>query len=112
MAKVLTTASTVVCGHGGTATVSSSAKLTVQGQKVLLADGPPSWTIAVGCSQTNTNNSEKPCTKIASVTAGKSSKLTVGGVKVLLDSLGGVTDGAPKNTDLSATAGQNKLESV
>lgn len=110
MAKVLTTASTVICGHGGTATLSSSAKLTVGGHPVLLASDSASWPFDPGCSQKDTSKSQVQCAAINSISAGTSTKLTVGGVAVLLDTLGGMTTGSPLNTDLSATAGQNKLE--
>ena len=112
MPKVLTKDSSVKCGHGATASVSSSAKLTVSGKEVLLEDGPPTWSFDTNCGQVDSSSGQKQCTKIASVSAGKSTKLTVGGKAVLLDTLAGMTDGSPSNTALNASAGQNKLESV
>lgn len=110
MAKVLTVGSTMQCGHGGTAVLSGNAKLTVNGKSVLLESDFASWSIAVGCSQTNTNASEVVCAKVLGISAGKSSKLTVSGKAVLTDDLEGSTSGAPKNTDLSASSDQSILE--
>jgi hypothetical protein len=105
MGSVLTTGSTISCKHGGTATLSSSAKLRVGGNPVLLKADATTWAFTK-CGQVGTGLT--PCTNIVSLSAGEAGKLTVGGVPVLLDSLAGQTNGKPENT-LSATAGQNKL---
>ncbi|MCC5858922.1 MAG: hypothetical protein JJT90_12250 [Ectothiorhodospiraceae bacterium] len=111
MAKVLTTAGTVICGHGGNATLSSSAKLTVDGDPVLLQSDFSSWPFDAGCAQKDSSSSQVQCATITGITGGASTKLTVGGVAVLLDTLSGGTSGSPNNTDLAATAaGQDKLE--
>lgn len=111
MAKVLTTAATVICGHGATAVLSGAAKLTVGGNPVLLETDFASWSFDALCSQKNANASEVQCAKVTGISAGKSTKLSVGGQAVLLDTLGGGTSGAPKNTHLKASAaGQSKLE--
>jgi hypothetical protein len=111
MAKVLTTASTVICGHGGSATLSSGAKLTVEGNSVLLESDFSSWTFDASCAQKDSSSGQVQCATITGITGGTSTKLTVGGVAVLLDTLSGATSGSPKNTDLAATsAGQDKLE--
>ena len=112
MPKVLTTDSTVSCGHGANASLSSTAKLTVGGSNVLLANGYSAWSFPPGCSQTNVDSGEKICTLVTGITAGESSKLSVGGQAVLLESLGGTTDGSPDSLSLGATANQNKLEAV
>ena len=105
MPTVLTTGSTVKCSHQGTATLSSTAKLTVGTKSVLLSTDFASWPIA-GCTQTG--GPPTPCTSIVSVAAGAATKLTVGGVAVLLDTLSGPTNGAPPGT-VGATAGHTKL---
>jgi hypothetical protein len=111
MAKVLTTAATVTCGHGATAVLSGGAKLSVGGNPVLLETDFSSWSFDVLCSQKKTDSGEVQCATVTGITAGKSTKLTVGGTSVLLDTLGGTTSGLPKNTDLKASAaGQSKLE--
>ncbi|MCW8900033.1 MAG: hypothetical protein OQK95_05165 [Gammaproteobacteria bacterium] len=111
MAKVLTTGSLMICGHGGTANLISTAKLEVSGKPVLIESDASSWPLTkTPCGQASSGGTS--CTTIASITAGKSSKLTVGGVAVLLDSISGTTNGAPDNTNLSATEMQNKLESI
>ena len=106
MANVLTTGSTVACLHSGTATLSSSAKLSVGGKPVLLESEATSWPITQ-CKQVGTGLT--PCTTIVSVSA--ASTLTVGGVPVLLDSLTGTTNGNPDKS-LSAIGDQTKLTAV
>ena len=110
MSFVLTTASTVVCGHGGTATVSSTAKLVVGGEKVLLQGEATSWAFDLSCSQKKTDKGEVQCAAILSVTGGVSSKLFVGGVPVLTGDLTGTTSGKHDFGSLAATPGQSKLE--
>jgi hypothetical protein len=112
MPKVLTTGSSVICGHGATASLSSSAKLTVQGEAVLLENEYSSWTFQVGCAQTDSSKSQKPCAIITEISGGQSSKLTVNGISVLIDTLSGLSDGNPGKTDVSATASQDKLEAI
>ena len=122
MAKVLTEKSTVLCDitppgpphHGGTFTLTSSAKLTVLTQKVLtqasIATALPG---AVPCAN-NPGIGEVLCTKLTSPTAGVSTKFTCGGVPVLLETLKGIpagTNGNPPGT-LDATANQTKLTSL
>lgn len=108
MGKPLTVSSAVKCGHGGTATVKSTAKLRVNGSAVLTSAGVTAWTIAPGCSQTNTQAGNVPCAKVLSQQDGKSQKLTAGGSPVVLDGITGTTNGKPLS-DLSASAGQTKL---
>ncbi|MEZ4731292.1 MAG: hypothetical protein R3E79_29590 [Caldilineaceae bacterium] len=112
MPNVLTTASPVVCGHGGPVTVSSSAKLTVKQNPVLLKSSIASKAVS-GCTTVpDPNTSTKACTTVASVTAGEATKLTVRGNPVMLDTLAGSTDGTiggTLQTLLSATAGQSQL---
>jgi hypothetical protein len=108
--SVFTTGATLQCGHGATAApLSSARKLTVSGKPVITEDELLTANFPGGCSQTKTNSGEKPCLKIASVTGAKAGKLTVNGAPVIVAPLGGATDGAPKNTDLSGSAGQAKL---
>lgn len=118
MAGVLTTASTVLCdlaapsSHGGQVTVASTAKLTVNGNPVLVKNSVASKAVPPGACKTPPSNSSKPCTSVTSVASGESAKLKTGGNPVLLDStLGGLTDGNPQGK-LSATAGQSKLSAI
>jgi hypothetical protein len=113
MAGVLTTASTLACGHGATGSASSSAKLTVSGNKVLTSAGTSGWSfLSASCSQQPVPNTPKSswvaCTKLSSQNGGKSKKLTAGGSAVVLDSIAGDTDGNPL-TDVKCQAGQTKL---
>lgn len=116
MPAVLTTASTVECGHGNAVGITSSRPLTVEGQPVLTsseiqagtkptADPPPS-TDSGGAPQ------DKPCTSFT-VSSGTSVVLTTGGAAVALDTLGGLTDGLDNKepaTELSCgDAGQQAL---
>src|SRR5258706_7303975 len=108
MANVLTTGSLINCLHTGTATLTSSAKLTVSGNPVLLQSQVTGFSIT-GCTQVGSGLT--PCKSILTVTAGVSTKLTVGGDAVLLDSLAGASQG---NSDqkIRATAEQNKPASA
>ena len=110
MAKVLTEASVIGCGHGpGKVGVSGTGKLVVSQKPVLLKSGVDGKSVGAGATQQS--NSTTPC-KHASVTAGEASKLTIGGKPVLLDTLlKGATDGNPVGS-LSAAANQNKLTAV
>ena len=115
MAKVLTTASQVLCGpagppaspvHGGAVTVQSTAKLTVAGNPVLVKSGV--GPTVSGCKTPVTPGGNKPCTAVSSVTTGEATKLQAGGQPVMLDTLGGTTDGNPVGP-LGADASQDKL---
>ncbi len=102
MAKSLTTASKVVCGHQGTLTLTSNSKLKVSGSPVATKAGPG----VSGCQTANSSNTKK-CTT-ASTVGGAAGKLKVQGSPVILDTVGGSTDGNPPGT-VTATANQNKL---
>lgn len=110
---VLTTASTLTCGHGFTVAAATSSRLTVGGNPVLAA---PLTGRAVNCSvPADPSTGTKPCTKVASVTVGDSARLTVGGASVLLAGLAGLTDGGPPATGtpiVPATANQNRLRAA
>jgi hypothetical protein len=107
MPAVLTTASTVGCGHDpGSVATSSSAKLTVAGAPALVAASIVGKTVS-GCSTPQTG-SNKLCTSVTGVTSGLAGKLTAGGAPVVLSTLVGATDGAPPGT-LNAKLVQSKL---
>jgi hypothetical protein len=108
MPKVLTISGSIRCSHQGKASLMSEAKLTVNGNAVLLQSDYAQWMIP-DCTQKG--GSVTPCTNIASLSAGFAGKLTVGGVAVLLDTLAGQTNGAPPGT-LSASEAQDKLTAV
>ena len=112
MGLVLNAKGTVMCGHGGSAVISGSGKLTVEGAKVMLKSDIASWSIPPGCSQTKVNNGEAPCLKVISVSGGLSSKFTVGGSPVLLEDFAGVTNGNPKDDAVSGAPGQGVLSVV
>lgn len=107
MANVMTTSGALGCKLGGKATLTSSAKLTVGGQAVLLEDQVSTWSIS-GCSQTDASKGQVQCTAFVTFT-GKAQKLTVSGKAVLLDTFSGVTNGNPDATSAPASAGQSKL---
>ena len=115
MAEVLTTGSTVDCGHTGTVSTSGASKLKVAGNAVLLEDGVSGKSVSACVTQNVTNTGMKQCTTVTSVTMGKATKLKVGGAPVLLSSLKGATDGTVGGSPqmlLKATAGQTKLKAV
>ncbi|MCQ9179553.1 hypothetical protein KMT30_11035 [Streptomyces sp. IBSBF 2953] len=127
MGKVLTTVSTVTCGHTrapqppppppavppplgpGLVTLHSTQKLHVEGVPVLVTADVVGAVIG-GCP--NIESPAKPCTAVVSA-VGESVKLRTGGAPVLLDRLTLTTDGTvPVPPGLRPTAGQSKLTSV
>lgn len=114
MAYVLTVSSTVKCAHGGSVGLSSGAKLSVGGKKVVLADDVPGTSISACPTPDDTNAPSTKCRTVAAA-SGASTKLKVGGKPVALDSLSGTTDGTPPATGASisvADAGHAKLKAV
>ncbi|MCJ1676504.1 hypothetical protein MTF65_03885 [Streptomyces sp. APSN-46.1] len=123
MGKVLTTASTVTCGHPtpvppepppspmpGQVTASSERKLKVQGSPVLVKSSLLQADVK-DCP--NTVSPAKPCKKVTGVVSGESLKLKAGGSPVMLDEISLTTDGSvPPPPVLKPGAGQSKLSSV
>lgn len=115
MAGVLTVGSDVTCGHQGTVTVTSSAKLSVSGNPVLLKAGIANQPVT-GCAIVPTVAPAPISTKcllVTSVDGGEATKLTAGGSPVVLETLKGETNGMLANVTpqmlLSGTAAQSKL---
>jgi len=139
MPNVLTTESTVTCGHlagnpTGKVKTNSSAKLKVNGNSVLLESSIDGQSIS-GCGivlkndPSSGNPLDMPCTQVSvvpppisklpsgtppAITDGRSTKLKVGGKPVMLGTLKGQTNGMTGGSksplsDMSATAGQSKL---
>jgi hypothetical protein len=106
MANVLTEGSIIQCSHQGpiVATASQSA-LTVDGQKVLVANDMSS--AAVTCPLAASGGT--PCTIINPATSGVATTLTVGGQPVLLDSAQGTTNAGTWSV---TSAGQTKLQAT
>jgi hypothetical protein len=120
MQKVLTTQSTVTCGHQlppakpGKVQVASTAKLRVNGNPVLLESGVVGKPVS-GCA-TPTSQGNVPCTAVKSVSTVPPPKLTVNGDPVLVEGITGETFGqvatiTPQSL-LSATANQSKLSTT
>lgn len=121
MAKVLTTASSVSCGHGqGKVQSSSGAKLKVNGAAVLLKSSIDGKSVnacgIVPAADASATPTHVKCTAVGpppGVSAGESTKLRAGGSPVMLDTLAGKTNGMDNKvtplTALAATAGQTKL---
>ncbi|MFF2576292.1 hypothetical protein [Streptomyces goshikiensis] len=128
MGKVLTTASTVTCGHvpeppagpppvpppppppvPGLIATSSTQKLKVSGEPVLVKSNLMGATIA-NCP--NTGSPPTPCTSVLGVSSGESRKLRSGGFPVVLDRIGLTTNGSvPLPPVLTPAANQSKLSS-
>ena len=104
MATIVTRGGSIKCASGGTATLTSTAKLTVSGQAALLFSGVPSFAPPVGC-QFSTPSGSKPCTTLTA-SSGQSLKLTAGSQPVLLSTASISTDNPDKVT---VTAGQSKV---
>ncbi|MCX4545585.1 hypothetical protein [Streptomyces sp. NBC_01565] len=124
MGKVLTTASTVTCGHvpplppvppvppppvPGLIKTSSREKLKVGGKPVLVRSG-----IERAVIDKCPNVSPGPaCTTVMAVSSGESLKLKSGGAPVVLDKIGLATNGSVQPPPvLTPEAGQSKLSSV
>ena len=107
---VLTTASTLMCAHGGRLSLSTTqTRLTAATRPVLLSTDLPGATIS-GCA-TPASTSTKPCTAVTSVISGASTALEVSGTPVLTAQARGLTDGlapAPGTWNVS-DAGQTVL---
>jgi hypothetical protein len=109
MPLALTTNGTVACGHGGSASLSGSGKLTVGGAKVLRQADIGAWAIG-GCQQTNSDKGQVPCVSLLSVSGGTSAKLSVGQSPVLLATMTALSkEGKPANDVAAKSAGQQKL---
>jgi len=119
--NVLTTQSTVSCGHKpGNVLVTSTAKLRVAHAPVLVEPGirdqllPPPGP-PLGCSTPVVATPvSAPCKKVVSVApTSLATKLKSNGSLVVLDTLTGTTDGTVSGTTpqplLNATANQSKL---
>lgn len=123
MPKVLTTSSTVGCGHlppppgAGVVQVQSTAKLRVATAPVLLLAGINGKPVATGTCGIVPSQGNIKCLKVSAVTAGMATKLTVGGLPVMLaETLAGTTDGTLATVTpqplLAAVPNQSKLTSV
>lgn len=113
MAFVLTEGSNVTCGHGGTVSTTSRAKLKVRGDSVLLRNGIELRSVQPGtCSnQQNYAQGLRKCSTVSTVVSGEARKLRVDGSAVMLETLHGATDGNPIGT-LHANANQDKLTAI
>jgi hypothetical protein len=109
MPAVLTTTSTVGCGHDpGRVATASAAKLRVAGAAVLRVDSIAGKAVS-GCP-TPSSNSTKPCTAAVGVTGGIATKLTAAGAPVVLATITGTTDGVATPPGLLKASGvQTKL---
>lgn len=114
MSFILTVGSQISCAHQAPVSLSSDAKLTVRGARVLVP------TDVVGSSITACTNpdssSSKKCTLVTAA-GGTATKLTVSGRLVLNESFGGssdgVTSGTPPPLPLTLVSpGQTKLTAV
>ena len=105
MATIVTLDGSIKCASGGTAKLTSTAKLTVRGQAALLFSGVPSFAPPAGCKFTTPSGVTNPC-KTLSASSGQSLKLTAGSQPVLLSTASITTD----NSDpVTVTAGQSKV---
>jgi hypothetical protein len=115
MGSPLTASSDVECNHKGTVGVSSSTKLTVGGNAVLIATGVVGTAISGCLTPIATTPPTQPCkTVLAILPVSQATKLTAGGAPVILDTLAGTTDGIciPPPGMLVGVAGQSKLTTV
>ena len=101
MPRVLTSAGTVACIHGGVVTVvpGQSALIVAGAPAVLLTDLPGA--VVLGCK------ASPKCTTVGAVTAGSSPLLGVAGTPVLLETAAGTTNAG---NFLVQNPGQNTLD--
>lgn len=117
MRKVLTTQSTLSCGHAappalpGAVATASAAKLKVAGSPVLLTSSVAGKDV-IGCATPQVQGN-KLCTKVISAASTPPAKLAVAGEPVLVEPITGTTDGQVAGVTpqpaLNATANQPKL---
>ena len=115
MPFVLTVNSQITCAHNAPVQLSSSAKLSVAGAKVLLLADVVGASIPT-CPNPTDNKGDKTCTVVATA-GGVAAKLTVGGKPVVNDTFAGTSDGAtpPAPVPMPLTLvspGQTKLSAV
>jgi hypothetical protein len=108
MAAPITTAGSFTCADSGSPTLSSPAKLTVSGERVLLFSAAATLGPYVGCTFT-VQGVVSPCTKTTVVSGGKASKLTADGSAVLLDSVEAQAGNPAPAAKATVEAGQTKL---
>ncbi|MDZ8258028.1 hypothetical protein [Nostoc sp. ChiQUE01b] len=119
MASVLTTSSNVICGHSGNVAVTSTQKLKVGNNPVLVKtsiEGKSVPNCATVPAADATGSTAIKCTTVSSVSSGEATKLKVNKQPVMLDTLSGETNGmvakiTPQKL-LAATAGQSKLTAI
>jgi len=94
--------------------LSSSTKLTVNDDKVVLKDGINNQGVSTACTiKTDSNTGMIQCSTVLSVTAGEATKLTCSGAGVMLKNLAGTTNGNDNSGQSPAisckSTGQTKL---
>lgn len=103
----------VVCDHqqGVIRNRPSQHWATVESRDLLVATDPEGRTI-VGCPNLNPTTGQKPCVTTLAVQQGYSSLVRVDGAALCLDTVKGLTDGAPPGTFYYSvrTPGQTLLD--
>lgn len=111
MADVVTIAGSMTCSHQGSLSLTSAAKLRVDGKPVVVYADVPSFTPFTGCTFPSTSSGAPPCSNAVPISQGHALKLTAGVKPVLLDNLRAGTNNPPPPPAASVTvvAGQAKL---
>src|SRR5689334_4198775 len=108
MAHPVTTGGSFTCANGGSATLTSQAKLTIAGNSVMPFSAATGLGPYTGCNY-NVNNVTGPCTKTTVVSGGSAVKLTVSAEPALLDSIQATAGTPPPAASVAVKAGQTKL---
>jgi hypothetical protein len=115
MATVVTLAGSLTCGHTGSPVLSSTAKLTAGGSKVIAFSSVTSFGPYVDPAKTckySEGGSPKPCATTSVIGKGEAAKLTIGRQPVLLSDLAAKTGPDSQTTPVTVVAGQSKLTAV
>ena len=108
MAYPVTTGGSFTCANKGSPTLSSQAKLTIEGNPALPFSAASALGPYTGCTY-NVSGVTGPCTTTTVVSGGSATKLTVGAAPALLDSIQATAGTPPPPAAVTVNAGQTKL---
>ncbi|MEV4559237.1 hypothetical protein AB0K51_19920 [Kitasatospora sp. NPDC049285] len=108
MPAVLNADASIGCGHGGTVQITPGQRTFKAGGAPVLAVGDLDGRPIAGCTQV-TSGTTVQCSAVVSVAGGAAATLTAGGRPALLETVSGLTNGAPPGVLTVLTPGQTTL---